>query len=302
MRGFIRATPVLNRTTGIALLLIASLLFVSCSSSARSQSSDKPAEASLSQQETTASTNSSTETAAPSDSASKEETNAPDDDNATATPAAPTEESKGSVDSPEAMEIPTPYQYLALMAGNAESLTFSYFMKPVEGEGSEGLYERRADLAAASYTAIDMNGKALEVRELALQDETFFIVPVKKAIYRYEGIVPHLIEAELLAALQGTAGETLLSDGAAVTTFTVPLPQDPDTPVAYAFTMTKDGLKEVKISVAGELHRTVTFGDFLTDDVPESHFVLPKDLPVERFDYPFDQAQMPPWWEGDDTP
>ncbi len=314
---------IVNRYAILTLLLLLTISFSSCSSLAKSQSPNTASDPASVQQESDMHPVTSTETATLSVSNSLVETPVPDTinktestenetestenetesiENETESTESSVEESAGTSESSDGTEIPTPYQYLALMAGNAESLAFSYVTTPVEGEVSEGRYERWADVAAASYTAIDMHGETLNVREITTQDETFFIVPARKVIYQFEGVVPHLIEAELLAALQGKAGEIVQLDGATVTVFTTPLPQDPNTQVSYAFMMTKDGLKEVKISVSGALHRTVTFGAFITDIIAEEQFTIPADLPIQRFDYSFDQANMLPWWEGDDTP
>lgn len=185
-----------------------------------------------------------------------------------------------------------------MMAGNAEALSFSYTVTPVEGMPWKGDYARQGDRARAAYTAADMNGNPVEVQEFAVDGATWFALPKQQVLYRYEGVGDHLVEAELLRAVNGAASETVVEGDAAVTTHTTALPQDPDTPVSYRFVMRADGPAQVQVSIGGEPHHTIEFGPMSSESVPDADLQLPEGFRTERFDYPFDEAHMPPWWDG----
>ena len=210
------------------------------------------------------------------------------------------ETATGELQGGEAVDIPTPYQFFAMMAANADALSFPYTVTPVEGEAWTATYARQGERARAAYTATDMNGNPVAVEEFAVDGATWFALPERKILYRYEGTGTHLIEAELLAAVQGEASETIVDGARAVTTHVVPLPQDPDTPVAYRFTMQADGPVQVEVSIGGEPHHTIVFGALSSDPVPDSTLQLPEGYRTESFDYPYDDAHMPPWWDGGD--
>ncbi len=257
----------------------------------------------------------STTSAPASPPASAEGTTATSDGNASASPAAGASDDTKRTPEPSAAtsseggsgqadadagtgDMPTPWQFFAMMAGNAEALSFSYTVTPVEGEAWTATYARQGDRARAVYTAFDMNGNPVRVEEFAADGATWFALPQQRVLHRFEGIGDHLVEAEMLRAVNGTASDTVAQGDTAVTTYTVALPQDPDTPVAYRFTMGPDGPVRVEVSVGGEPHHTIDFGPMSSEAVPEADLQLPEGYRTERYDYPYEQAHMPPWWDG----
>lgn len=263
----------------LPLLLALFLLLSGCGSAGSLQQQKEPTSTTQAQQ-----TNNSVETS----EASPETSTEPE-----------TETAEATAESTDDLDSITPYQFLNLMVGNAAEISFSYTVYSHETkETGTGAFYRVEDQSAAVFTATDMDGKPITVREVETAGTVCYVMEDTKTIKSYLAPAEDFLLNEMMSTTM-TAPESSIEDGYTLYKYSLPFEQDAQIILEYGFYM-KDGvLRKLTYSVDGFLSKTYEFLEFTQEVVDKKVFECPGDYKTVEFDETYTGEHMPPWWEND---
>ncbi len=196
----------------------------------------------------------------------------------------------------------TPYQLLNLGLGNAEEFYFDYTVfNHSSNEKKTGYFQKSGERFAAVFTAQDMNGNSVKVRELEMDGRVFYIMDEAKQIRSYLFPAEDFLIYELMDAAAGTENNVYEKDGFRVHEFEKPFAQDESILLNYRFFMRKGTLVKVEYSMDGQLSATYEFSKFQQEFDNELEiekvFEYPSEYFEEWYDYQYTGENMPPWWD-----
>lgn len=189
----------------------------------------------------------------------------------------------------------TPQQFLTLICANAEVLSFSY--GPDGGDGKKTLYQRRGETSVEVYTAEDMNGNAVSVRELESGGAVHYIMDDSGVIKTYQAPAEDFMINRMLTALAGEFAGMTTEDQYRVYDYRLPFEQDESLRYLYRFHMASDTLAKLTIALGEEAGTTYVFSPFSQEITEEGAFIYPQGYMEESFSYSYSGDLMPPWWE-----
>jgi len=192
----------------------------------------------------------------------------------------------------------TPYQLLNLSLGNAEEFSFDYSVFNHRTKETEtGHFQKSGEKCAAVFTARDMNGNSVTIRELEMEGRVFYIMDEAKRIRSYLFPAEDFLIYELMEATAGTEKEVYDKEGFRVYEYEKPFAQDDSISLNYRFFMGDGTLVKAEYSVDGQLSETYEFSEFRQELKNETVFEYPTGYFEEWLEYPYSGETMPPWWD-----
>lgn len=198
-----------------------------------------------------------------------------------------------SQSSQEAFEAFTPYQYLTLALGNTEA----YAWRHVDQAGSEGWFYGNESTLVHTYWETNMHGKGVFVKEVFEGPYHYFVIPHQERVLRYDWEGHTGLFFKMLEAAYTVPDLVLFEDGLWHYQHRLPFIHDESMSWVYDFYMDQEGLRILSIALEGEEGKTYTFDLPLVDAVDAEVFNLPKNFSVENINGPYDDGQIPPWYE-----
>lgn len=197
----------------------------------------------------------------------------------------------------------TPYQFLNLSLGNADDFYFDYTISNHDANRREtGYFQKSGEKCAAVYTARDMNGNSVTVRELEMEGRVFYILDDVKIIKSYLFPAEDFLIYELMDAAATKPQRVYQKDGYHVYEHERLFIQDESIVLNYRFFMQDGTLKKAEYSVDGRVSATYEFSEFRQEIKNEKIFDYPAGYSEEWFYYQYSGENMPPWWEiGNDS-
>ncbi|MHC1695522.1 MAG: hypothetical protein AB9835_09705 [Eubacteriales bacterium] len=194
----------------------------------------------------------------------------------------------------------TPYQFLNLLVGNAEEITFSYTVKRHETDTEEkGEYYKSGDKSVEVFTAQDMDGQSATVRMLEYDGFVHYIMDGSRRIKTYPSSQESFLLNRMMKVAMSDPAEVVSEDGVTRYSYVLPFEQDEAIVFQYVLFMKDDALIKMTCSVDGMLSATYELSAFEQREGDASLFLLPDGYEQENFDYPPEGGQIPPWWEND---
>lgn len=199
----------------------------------------------------------------------------------------------------------TPYQFLYLMRGNAEELSFRC---TVLNHGADDLnpdsddlqtrhFQKRGDVCIESFTALDMNGNLISVRELETDGKVCYILDDSKIVKIYLAPAEDFLMYQMLTAAE-TMPTGIVREGEYVIYEHRLYPvQDEDLYLDYSFFMQNGVLKKLTVALNGAEETSYYFSDFQQTISDQTAFLYPEGYLEEAFDYGYTGEHAPPWWE-----
>ena len=194
----------------------------------------------------------------------------------------------------------TPYQYLNLMIGNADALTFTYRLQLHEtGQTETGTFYCSDGNMAAVFTTQDEQGKSMTVREVESFGTVYYILDQTKTVISYPAPAGDFLLYEMMQIVQAEPSEILDENGGRCYKYVLPLEQDPSVTQEYSFLMRNGNLEELFYAVDGFLAKTYQFSKFEQSAKDETVFTIPADYEKIVHEDMIQDLQIPPWWSGD---
>ncbi len=190
----------------------------------------------------------------------------------------------------------TPYQLLNLMAGNAETLSFTYTQtNSADAAVETGELYRSGDKTAVIFTAENMLGETVVVRELEMDGFVYYILEHKEQVFRYPGPADDIVLYQMMAASSTEPVEIKQETDGTGYTYHLPFEQDDQLSFVYAFYMQNDALTKLEKSLNGYT-QCYSFSRLSQEPIDEAVFLIPSGYEQMVYEYPLGDA-MPPWWE-----
>jgi len=192
----------------------------------------------------------------------------------------------------------TPFQLLNLGLGNAEDFNFDYtFFNHHTNQRETGYFQKSEDKFGAVFTARDMNGNAVSVRELEMDGRVFYIMDNAKQIKSYLFPAEDFLIYELMEAVSGTEKSVSEQEGFQIFEYETPLAQDNGIMLSYRFFMKDGTLKKAECRMDGQISFTYEFSEFRLERTDNKIFEYPTGYSEEWLDYQYLGDTMPPWWD-----
>ena len=189
----------------------------------------------------------------------------------------------------------TPYTFLNLICGNAETLSFTCSL---EGTGADTItFQSNENAAVETYTASDMNGNSVSVRELEIDGKVHYIMDDSKIIKTYLAPAEDYLLYRMMTAANTAPDLTTEEDGYFIYEHSLPFEHDESISYKYRFYMKGGALKKLTIILGDEESSTYQFSEFQTELLNPAAFEYPEEYSEETFDYSYTGEHMPPWWE-----
>ncbi len=197
----------------------------------------------------------------------------------------------------------TPYQFLNLMVGNADEISFSYSQTVDDTDDVlYGSFAMDKKAAAESFMAYDMNGNIVTVRELEKEGMVHYIMQDSERVCTYIGPSDDFLMFQMLEAAK-TSPERALWDGEYMLyEHRLYLEEDDEMFDSYLFYMKENTVKKLDVVNTGNYVTHYEFSDFTQEIQDRTVFEIPQGYQEEKFDYQYTYDFMPPWWDvGNDT-
>lgn len=191
----------------------------------------------------------------------------------------------------------TPYQLLVLGAGNAEDLTIKYTVS-FDSDTFSGAVYKRGDMLAAVYTAENMYGDELQIREVENGSDVFYVIDDYKKAVRYNAPADDILLYRMIDTVSEeseTVEESV--DGVVVYSYSRPFVHDDGITEDYRFYMVDGSLESLEVYFDGALTATYDFQVFSQVKPDDALYDIPVSYELVSFDYSYDGGTMPPWWE-----
>ena len=194
----------------------------------------------------------------------------------------------------------TPYQFLNLMIGNADALSFTYSLQLHEtGQPEEGAFYCYHGNMAAVFTTQDEQGKRMTVREVESGGTVYYILDHTKTVKRYPGPAADFLLYEMMQIAQGEPSEVVEENGDRCYKYVLPLEEDQSVTQEYRLLMRNGGLEEMSYIVDGFLVKTYQFSKFEQEIKDETVFTIPADYQEIAHEDMVQDLEIPPWWSSD---
>lgn len=190
----------------------------------------------------------------------------------------------------------TPYQLLVLGAGNAEDLMIEYTVEYNDDSSSGAIYKRGA-MTATIFTAENMYGDRLIVREVESDSNVFYIIDNYQKVVSYAAPSNDILLYEMMDAIQNGIETIDYIDNRSVYTYALPFTQDESISEEFVFFIADNRLEKLEKYFDGTLAATVRFNVFSQDTPADAVFEIPPSYAMVSYDYPYDGSTVPPWWE-----
>ena len=193
----------------------------------------------------------------------------------------------------------TPYQFLYLLCGNAEELSFSYTVtNPSIARSEAHTFQRMGDTSVACFTAGDMNGNTVSVRELEKGGKVHYIMDDTKVIKTFLAPAEDFLLYQMITAAKTSPDSALSQDDYLVFEHNLSFEQDESIQIHYQFFM-KDGvLRKLVVYSANTDKTTYEFSEFYQGITDPTAFNYPQDYAEEIFNNTYTGEHMPPWWDN----
>lgn len=189
----------------------------------------------------------------------------------------------------------TPYQFLNLICGNAEQLSFYY---REEGKEDTKVYLQKSnEEVVVTYYATDMNHNKIKIRELESNGKVHYILDDFKMIKTYEGPAEDILLYRMMEVAKTVPVSALEDDGCMVYEFEFPFIQDEMIIYHYFFYMRNNKLDKLKVQFGETVENTYVFSEFEQEIKEGELFDYPNDYEQEQFNESYNGEHMPPWWE-----
>lgn len=193
----------------------------------------------------------------------------------------------------------TPYQFLYLFCGNAEELSFSYMITNPSITRSEAhTFQRMGSTSVERFTARDMNGNTVSVRELEKDDKVHYIMDDSKVIKTFLAPAEDFLLYQMIIAAKTSPDSALSEDGYLVFEHNLPFEQDESIQIRYQFFMKNGVLRKLVVSSANTDKTTYEFSEFYQGITDPTAFNYPQDYAEEIFNNTYTGEHMPPWWDN----
>lgn len=186
----------------------------------------------------------------------------------------------------------TPYQYLNLMAGNAEDFSFSYV-----SEGETTYFYKKGDKFALVFKAKDMNENLLQIRELEMEGHVHYIMEDSKIIKSYLAPAEDFLLYQMMDASNTPLINEFKTDEFSVFEYAVLFVQDEQIKITYRFYMKNNTLKKLEYIFKDQTPVIYEFSDFSQEKFDEKVFEFPSGYTEQYFDTQYTGEEMSPWWE-----
>ena len=195
-------------------------------------------------------------------------------------------------------DIITPYQFLNLDLGNADEFYFEYTVFHHETKEREaGYFMKSGEKFASVFTAKDMNGNSVAVRELEMDGRVFYILDDVKIIKSFLSPAEDFLLYKLMDVTSGTEKRSYQEDSYQVYEYEKPFDQDENTLLNYRFFMQDGTLKKLEYSAGKQLMATYEFSEFQQTVKDHKVFEYPVGYSEEWYYYQYSGDNMPPWWD-----
>lgn len=192
----------------------------------------------------------------------------------------------------------TPYQFLNLFSANADQITFSYVVTyPQENDTQTGTFQKNGDESVQSFTAKNMYGENVSVREIEKNDKVRYIIDEFQITKIYNAPAEDFLLYKMMNAANTEPVKVFEQDGFYVYEHDIPFVQDDNIKIKYCFYMKNGVLSKLTVSYGEMLTAEYEFAEFRQEVVDISEFDEPQGYKEETFDYVYDGEYMPPWWE-----
>ncbi|PKM93227.1 MAG: hypothetical protein CVU84_16945 [Firmicutes bacterium HGW-Firmicutes-1] len=192
----------------------------------------------------------------------------------------------------------TPYQFLNLMTGNAEALSFHYIVYTNDRyEGKNGSFYKMGDKSVVIFQADNMKGDESGIRELEMEGHVHYIMDDYKMIKSYLAPAEDFLLYEMMDATNNTPSTVVSEEDYIIYEYRLPFVQDVEQQIIYRFFMKENSLKKMEYSINNQATTTYEFSDFLQTITDERVFDYPTGYNEEWYDYINTGENMPPWWE-----
>lgn len=196
------------------------------------------------------------------------------------------------------IETVTPYQFLFMICGNAEELSFTYGSEGSGGEVAMNyLFQRRGLTSVATFKALDMNGNTVAIRELEKDGKVHYIMDDSGVIRTYLAPAHDYLLYEMIEAAKTTPDRVLDVEGYVYFEHSLPFIHDETMAYHYGFYMKDNTLKKLKLWLDDREPTVYLFSDFEQRLVDPKAFDYPSGYQEASFEYENTGEHMPPWWE-----
>jgi hypothetical protein len=192
----------------------------------------------------------------------------------------------------------TPYQFLNLMLGNAEQISCHYKVLNCESQEEEtASFYKSGEKWATLFTARDMNGRKVTVREMEMDGRVHYIMEETCQVKSYHAPAQDFIIDDMMKAAAAETTRKYEAEGYQIYEHRLPFSQDETITLLYRFYMQNGILKKLEYFIGDTQAYQYEFTDFIQEVRDQSLFEYPRDWHEEWFDYPYSGEHMPPWWE-----
>ena len=208
----------------------------------------------------------------------------------------------GSISDKEKMDdsndSATPYQFLNLMLGNAEQISCQYKVVNCESQEEEtASFCKSGEKRAALFTARDMNGRKVTVRELEMDGRVHYIIEETRQVKSYHAPAQDFIFDDMTEAAAEEPSRKYEAEGYKIYEHRLSFSQDETTTLLYRFYMKNGVLKKLDYCIGHTQVYQYEFTDIMQEVNNKGLFEYPRGWHEEWFDYSYSGENMPPWWE-----
>lgn len=192
----------------------------------------------------------------------------------------------------------TPYQFLNLITGNAESISVTYTVSKNDADELENAaFYRKGDKTAVTFTGQNMKEKKVAVREVEKEGRVYYVMDFKKQIVSYNGPAEDILLYQMQEAAKTEPVKKYEKDSYTIYEYSLPFVQDEEIKITYRFYMSDGMLKKLERMFKDGLESTFEFSEFNQGDIDDKLFELPDGYEVIDYDYKTSESSIPPWWE-----
>lgn len=191
----------------------------------------------------------------------------------------------------------TPYQFLYLLCGNAEELSFTYkITQPGSDNTDTRSFQKMGDASVESFFAQDMDSNTISVREQENDGKVHYIMDDSKVIKTYLAPADFLLY-QMTEAAKTVPDRAVEQDDYMLFEHSLPFEQDETTACRYSFYMQNGVLKKLTVTLGDSEPTNYEFSDFRQEITDAAAFEYPQGYHEENFDYSYSGEHMPPWWD-----
>lgn len=196
----------------------------------------------------------------------------------------------------------TPYQFLNLICGNAEELSYLYEIEePGSGHYFTASYQRSGDVSVNQFKALDMNGNIISVRLLEMDGKAHYIMDDSRIVKTYLAPAEN-IQAQMSKAVNTEVISMITDEGFDVFEYKIPYVNDENMFTTYRFIMKDNSLQKMIVAFEDGSETKYQFSEFRQEMIDDTLFTYPKGYDSEVYDYIYDGEHMPPWWDVGNAP